>query len=126
MTAGAAEEFAASWYAAWNAHDLEAVMDHWAPDAVFTSPYVAQLMDEPSGTVSGHDELRRYWAIGLEANPDLHFEPRSLLIGHGSVVLSYHNHRGVECAEVVVLGSDGRGIRGYAHYWPAVEVPAAT
>ena len=62
-----ARNLAASWYRAWNAHDLDAVMAHWAPDAVFTSPYVAQLMGEPSGTVSGHDELRRYSAIGLEA-----------------------------------------------------------
>ena len=109
MSGGDVGEFAASWYRAWNTHDLDAVVAHWAPDAVFTSPYVVQLMGEPSGTVSGHDELRRYWAIGLEANPDLHFEPQSLLVGHGSVVMGYRNHRGIDCAEVVVFGADGRG-----------------
>ncbi len=60
-----------------------------------------------------------YWEKGLAANPDLHFERRGVLVGHDSIVLSYINHRGQECAEVIVIGSDGLAHRGLAHYSPA-------
>jgi ketosteroid isomerase-like protein len=114
-----AQAFADEWYAAWNARDLERVMAHWAEDAVFTSPLAAKLIPESGGTVTGKDALRDYWRRGLELNPDLHFEPRALLVGDESIVLSYTNHRGQECAELLVLGDDGLAHRGVAHY--AVE-----
>jgi hypothetical protein len=116
LTREAAERFAEEWYAAWNARDLERVLSHWADDAVFTSPLAARLMPESDGTVNGKDELREYWRRGLEAHPDLHFEPRALLVGAESIVLSYTNHRGQECAEVLILGADGLAHRGIAHY----------
>src|SRR5690242_8380834 len=99
-----AERFAEEWYAAWNARDLDRVLAHWADDAVFTSPLAARLLPDSGGTVRGKEELRDYWRRGLEVNPDLRFEPRALLVGHDSIVLSYANHRGQECAELLVLG----------------------
>jgi ketosteroid isomerase-like protein len=116
LDATRAGAFAGEWYAAWNARDLERVMAHWAEDAVFTSPLAAKLMPESDGTVRGKDMLREYWRRGLELNPDLHFEPRALLVGHDSIVLSYTNHRGQECAELLVLGEDGLAHSGIAHY----------
>jgi len=59
------------------------------------------------------------WRTGLDAHPDLRFESRTLLVGHDSIALSYRNHRGQECAEFIVFGPDGRGIRGRAHDGPA-------
>ena len=111
-----AEAFAEEWYTAWNAHDLERILEHWSDDAVFTSPLAAKLVPDSGGTVRGKDALRAYWRAGLDVNPDLHFEPRALLVGHDSIVLSYVNHRGVECAELLVLGADGQAVRGRAHY----------
>jgi hypothetical protein len=114
MTEDEAEAFAAEWFDAWNARDLDRVMGHWADDAEFSSPFAAQLVGQ--GTVRGTAALRAYWEKGLAANPDLHFERRGVLIGHDSIVLSYINHRGQECAEVIVIGSDGLARRGLAHY----------
>jgi hypothetical protein len=116
LDANRAQAFADEWYAAWNARDLERIMTHWAEGAVFTSPLAARLMPESGGTVTGKDALREYWRRGLELNPDLHFEPRALLVGYESIVLSYTNHRGQECAELLVLGEDGLAHRGIAHY----------
>jgi hypothetical protein len=116
LTTDEAEAFAREWYDAWNEHDLDRIMSHWAEDAVFTSPLAATLLGEGSATVHGQAALRAYWTKGLDANPNLRFEPRTLLVGHDSVVLSYVNHRGQECAEVIVLGADGRARRGMAHY----------
>ena len=116
MDASRAEAFAEEWYAAWNARDLERVLSHWADDAVFTSPLAATLSPDSAGTVRGKDALREYWRRGLELNTDLNFEPRRLLVGAQSIVLNYTNHRGQECAEVLVLGEDGLAHRGAAHY----------
>jgi ketosteroid isomerase-like protein len=44
-----AREFAAAWYAAWNAHDLEAILEHYADDVEMSSPLVAALTGEPGG-----------------------------------------------------------------------------
>ena len=116
LTREAAEQFAGEWYAAWNARDLERVLAHWADDAVFTSPLAARLLPESGGTVRGKEALRDYWRRGIELNPDLHFEPRALLVGADSIVLSYTNQRSEECAEHLVLDADGLAVRGRAHY----------
>lgn len=36
--------FARGWVDAWNAHDVEAVLSHFPPGVVFTSPMAAQLL----------------------------------------------------------------------------------
>lgn len=38
--------FADAWVRAWNAHDLEAVLDHFSHDVVFTSPVAARLLPD--------------------------------------------------------------------------------
>ena len=37
-----AERFAAEWVEAWNAHDLERVLSHYAEDFEMSSPYIVQ------------------------------------------------------------------------------------
>ena len=53
MTQEVADAFAAEWMAAWNAHDLEAVLAHYAEDGVFTSPFVAGRAGGAAGTRLG-------------------------------------------------------------------------
>jgi ketosteroid isomerase-like protein len=36
-----AERFAADWIAAWNSHDLDVILSHYADDVVFHSPRIA-------------------------------------------------------------------------------------
>ena len=64
-----ASNFATEWVAAWNSHDLEAILVHYAPQVVFTSPVAARLTGETSGTIQGKDALRSYFAKGLELIP---------------------------------------------------------
>jgi ketosteroid isomerase-like protein len=40
-----AAPFVADWLAAWNAHDVEAVLAHFADDVLFSSPIAARVMD---------------------------------------------------------------------------------
>jgi ketosteroid isomerase-like protein len=111
-----AREFAEGWYAAWNAHDLAAILEHYADDVEMTSPLVAGLTGEPAGRIVGKEALRAYFAAGLERYPDLHFEPLELFAGVDSLVLRYLSLGGRPSAEVVFLGDDGKVRRYVAHY----------
>ncbi len=115
LTPAAAAAFVSEWIAAWNAHDLERILAHWADDAVFTSPLAARLLGG-DGTVHGKAALRSYWARGLAVNPDLRFELDRVLVGTDSLVIAYRNHRGQACGEWLRLDAAGRAIAGAAHY----------
>lgn len=116
MTTQEADAFVHEWIDAWNARDLERVLSHWAEDCVFTSPLVVKVTGEASGTVHGKAALRDYWTRALARNPDLRFTLERVFVGHDSVVIGYTNQRGVRCAEMIRLGSDGNAVYGCAHY----------
>jgi ketosteroid isomerase-like protein len=59
MTRDDAVAFTKAWIADWTRRDVEAVLAHYAPDAVFRSPKSATIMGKPK--VTGKDELRAYW-----------------------------------------------------------------
>ena len=96
-----ADQFATDWIVSWNAHDIDRIMDHYADDVEFTSPFVIKLMDEPSGTVRGKDALREYFQKGLPAYPGLHFELLNVLTGVDSVTLVYRSVNDLLAAEVM-------------------------
>jgi hypothetical protein len=111
-----AEAFAQKWIAAWNSHDLKAILSHYAEDVQFTSPFIVRLMNEPSGTIQGKDKLRPYFEKGLQAYPDLKFELMQVLEGVSSVTLYYKSVKGLMSAEVMFLNEKGLIQRVAAHY----------
>ena len=70
--ASSPQAFAEEWIAAWNAHDLDRILSHYAADIVFRSPMIAAVTGDQSCIVRGIDALRAYWAQALARNPDLH------------------------------------------------------
>lgn len=106
--------FAAAWIAAWNAHDLEAVLAHYGPDIEFLSPLARRLTGD--GRVVGLDALRAYWARGLTIHTDLAFDLESVLEGDGCLTLIYRNERGQRVAETFEFAADGRVRRAFACY----------
>jgi ketosteroid isomerase-like protein len=44
--------YADAWVRAWNAHDVEAVLAHFADDVVFTSPVAARVVPESGGVAN--------------------------------------------------------------------------
>ena len=44
-----AREFAVEWIAAWNAHDLDRILSHYADDFEMRSPLIAERMGVASG-----------------------------------------------------------------------------
>jgi hypothetical protein len=110
-----AERFATEWIAAWNSHDLDRVLSHYADDFEMSSPIIAQIAGEPSGKLKGKKAVGAYWSSGLKLIPDLHFELVSTLVGATSITLYYKGHRGM-VAEVFIFGPDEKVTAAFAHY----------
>lgn len=120
ITQRQAEEIAREWIDAFNRHDLDAVLAHYADDVEFTSPAIIELLGEPSGTIRGKDALRTYFAKGLATYPDLAFELLDVLTGVNSLTIHFRSlHRDRLGAEVMVLDKDGLVSKVMAHYSPA-------
>jgi ketosteroid isomerase-like protein len=107
---------AASWAEAWNAHDVDAVLAHFADDVVFTSPVAARVVPESAGILRGKPALRAYWSAALARVPDLHFEVLGVYAGVDHVVINYRNHLGGLVCEVLRLGPDGQVVEGTGTY----------
>ena len=107
-----ARQFAQGWVQAWNSHDLDAVMSHYAAEVVLTSPTAARLLGDPSGTVAGKAAVRSYFERGLEAYPNLRFELLDVMWGVSSVVLYYVNQKGTKTAEFMEFDAEREGGSG--------------
>jgi hypothetical protein len=110
--------FAESWLDAWNAHDLERVLRHFADDAVFLSPFAARILPESDGVLRGKAAVREYWTAGLAAMPELHFEIVDVFTGVDTVVINYRNQNGGLVNEVMTF-KDGLVVRGEGTYLQA-------
>ncbi len=108
--------FAEDWIAAWNSHDLDRILAHYADDVRFASPFVVELAGEPGGVIGGKTTLRSYFRKGLEAHPGLRFELLGVLVGVESVALYYRGVGGRMAAEVMRLDEDGEVREVQAHH----------
>ena len=115
--------FAADWLAAWNAHDIEAVLAHFHEDACFVSPIAQQLIPDSQGSLKGKAAIRAYWTLALAKVPDLRFALLGVYGGVDSLVIHYQNQKGVMVNEVLLL-RDGKVAQGYATYALATNNPA--
>jgi hypothetical protein len=107
--------FTEDWLAAWNRHDVDAVLAHFRDDVVFTSPVAARVVPESKGVVRGKAALREYWTAALKTMPDLHFEIVGVYQGESVLVINYRNQRGALVNEV--LEFDGGLVRrGHGTY----------
>lgn len=100
------QSFSQAWLEAFNAHDLEALLSHFADDIVFTTPVAARALPETSGVVRGIDALRAYWTLALEKVPDLHFDLLGVYTGIDTLVLNYRNQVGGQACEVLTFRGD--------------------
>ena len=69
LTESSVKQFADDWVRAWNSHDLDAIMSHYAPQVVLTSPVAARLLNNEAGVVAGKSALRSYFECGLKPTP---------------------------------------------------------
>jgi len=113
-----ASRFAQDWIAAWNSHSLARILEHYADDFEFASPYIAHTGFAAAGRLRGKAGAGAYWAAGLKRLPDLHFELQGAYAGVSSVALQYRGAQGRMAIEVFDFNAQqpGKVIRGAAHY----------
>lgn len=108
--------FAQEWLQAWNSHQLDAIMSHYAEDVVFYSPFIIKINNDPAGNLRGKTALQAYFSKALTAYPDLHFDLIQVLEGVNSVVLYYRSVGNRLAAEMMVLNKEGKVVEVKAHY----------
>ncbi len=116
LTESDAKRFAEEWIAAWNSHDLDLILSHYAEHVTLTSPVAAKILNDPSGTVKGRSAMREYFKRGLDVYQDLRFELQDVMFGLSSIVLCYRNQKGTKTAEFMELSPDGKIVRVIANY----------
>ena len=117
-------DFSSRWLAAWNDHDVEAVLLHFTDDVTFTSPAAARVIADSAGVVHGKPALRAYWTTALELIPDLRFELLGVYAGVDTVVINYRNQRGGLVNEVLIFDEQGLVRAGHGTYLDAGDRPA--
>ena len=110
-----ADHFAADWIDAWNKHDLDHILSHYADDFEMSSPVIIAVAGVPSGILKGKENVGAYWAKALPLAPELHFELLTTLVGVNSITLYYQGVRGLS-AEVFHFNQYGKVSKAYAHY----------
>jgi ketosteroid isomerase-like protein len=70
MDYGSAQRFAENWYSAWNAHDLDAILDHYADDVEMASPLVSTLTGNDDGRIVGKGSATRLLRCGAREIPN--------------------------------------------------------
>jgi hypothetical protein len=115
-----AQTFAQTWLDAWNAHDIDAVLTHFADDADFSSPLARQLLEGSDGVLHGKAAIRGYWEEGLRRIPGLHFELVDVYSGTDIIVINYRNQRGGLVNEVLLF-SGNLVVAGFGTYRQNVE-----
>ena len=101
ISAKEAQAFAQEWVDSWNSNDLDRIMSHYADDFEMTSPFIVTLLQEPTGTIKGKENVRAYWAKALERIPDLKFALLEVLISVDSITIYYNAVFGQRAAEVL-------------------------
>lgn len=116
LTPERAQTFATSWYAAWNTHDIEAIMSHYAPEIEHSSPFIKRYNGTDDLSIKGIEDVRDYFARALERNPTLRFDPMHVTTGLESVLLVYRRMTGDLAGEVFFLNAGNKIVRSVSHY----------
>lgn len=106
-------EFSRTWEAAWNRHDIEAVLTHFAEDAIFTSPLAQGVRFTEDGIVRGKKALRHHWLAALGKSPDLRLRVTAVYRGIDIIVIAFENQQGVDRVEILRF-ADGLVVEGMA------------
>jgi ketosteroid isomerase-like protein len=123
LTESEADAFVAEWMAAWNSHDVERILEHYADDVEYFSPFIAAMSQpgEPGadGRLVGKDKVRSYFAAALEKYSKLHFDPWHAAAGAGSISFVYGSVNDLTAVETLVFKPGTRVVaRAHCHYSP--------
>lgn len=109
------------WEEGWNRGDVDTIMEPFAEDVVFSSPFVAKLTGDPNTTtISGYEALRSYVSDSLRRAAGIRYTLDATYIGVDTVILAYtfHAPNGVSNtgADSMRVDGDGKVVEWRSHY----------
>jgi hypothetical protein len=115
------EMLARCWEDGNNAYDLEMIMEPFAKNVVFSSPFVTRLTGDPAKTtIEGYNALREYIAESLSRVPGIRYSLDNTFVGTDSIVLVYTCHlsdgRTAVGADSMRVDGAGKVIEWRCHY----------
>lgn len=116
MNEQALKDFSNQWINAWNSHDINKIIEHYAEEVVFHSPYISLLKFNAQGVITNRSDLKRYFEIGLNAYPNLEFKLHNCFIGINSIVIYYTSVNGTLAAEMFTLNNHLKATSVYCNY----------
>jgi hypothetical protein len=122
VEAAVVEALERHWEDGWNGEDVDLIVAPFAPDVVFSSPFVSRLSDDHAdATIVGLDAVRRYAAESFtRATPGIRYTLDASYAGTDSVVLLYTVHHPTlgprAGADTMRLDAEGRVIEWRCHY----------
>jgi ketosteroid isomerase-like protein len=116
MDAAEAKRFAEHWVAAWNMHDLDAILAHYADDFEMTTPMIQRVLGIESGTLKGKKAVGDYWEAALAKIPDLSFSIIEVTCGVDSISIYYNAVMGRRAIETFFFNENGKVYKASAAY----------
>ena len=110
------KQFSSEWIEAWNDHDIEKILSHYAEEIEFYSPIIKQLGTNTEGVIKDKNTLRDYFTKALALYPDLFFSLHEILIGTESLILYYTSVNNKKSAEFMQFDKEGKINFVRAHY----------
>ena len=111
--------YARRWIEAWNRRDIDAILEHFEDDVVFSSPRALQVVGTPA--VQGKAALCEYWHTSQRRIASMQFTLQRVIWDPESSELSIIYDREVNglrdrASEVLQFGESSRVVRGEAFY----------
>jgi predicted ester cyclase len=100
--------FATQWITDWNAHDVDKILSHYAPDVVFHSPKVALFTKSVQTHFTSREQLRPYFSFAFKWRPNLHFELLSVCQDGEGIAIVYKDDTGATAVEIMDLNVQGQ------------------
>lgn len=81
-----------AWLAAFNAHDVDALVELYDPHCTHTSPKIRAAHPETGGKIVGKDALCAWWSGAIARIPSLRYESTAIVATIGCVIIEYVRH----------------------------------
>ena len=92
MSAPNNRAIAIAWFAAFNAHDLKALLALYHDNAQHFSPKLKVRRPETNGLIHGKEALRMWWRDAFDRLPTLRYEVVKLTADDDQVFMEYIRH----------------------------------
>jgi len=113
------------------AHDIDALLELYLPDAILESPLIPRILDQESGVLTGHPQIRPFFQRGTDKRPNelvRWYRSGRYLFDGQTLTWEYPRHTPtgdqVDLAEVMDL--QGPQIAHHRIYWGWLGTPLLT